>query len=105
MVRFKLLVTYTEIGASQIQNTVARAAAFRHEAAALGVRVEDVCWTLGAYDGVLTLSAEAEDKVIALVLDLARKGYVRTQLLRAYTEEEFDHILGQMPSATVDLDI
>lgn len=105
MVRYKLLITYTEVGASQIQNTVARAAAFRHNAAAMGVAVEDVCWTLGAYDGILTLAAESDEKVIALVIDLARKGYVRTQLLRSFTEAEFEHILGQMPSAAVDLDI
>ena len=105
MVRFKLLITYTEIGVSQIQNTVARAAAFRHDAAAMGVTVEDVCWTLGAFDGVLTLSAAEEEKVIALVTDLARKGYVRTQLLRAFTKGEFEHILEMMPSATVDLDV
>jgi uncharacterized protein with GYD domain len=104
MVRYKLLITYTEIGVSQIQATVARAALFRQNAAAMGVTVEDVCWTLGAFDGILTLTAASEEKVVALVTDLARKGFVRTNLLRAYTEDEFEHILGLMPSAPIHLD-
>jgi uncharacterized protein with GYD domain len=104
MFRYKLLFKYTEVGASQIQNTVGRASAFRQNAAAMGVTVADVCWVLGEYDGVLTLTCEAEEPVVALVTDLARKGYVRTTLMRAYTEDEFDRILKRMPSAAVTLD-
>jgi uncharacterized protein with GYD domain len=104
MVRYALLLRYTEIGISQIQNTVGRAAVFRQTAAALGVTVESMFWTLGEYDGVLVLSAEGETSVIALVTELARRGYVRTHLLRAFLEDEFATILGRMPSAPVDLD-
>lgn len=104
MTRYKLLITYTEIGVSQIQNTVARAAAFKQNAAAMGVTVEDVCWTLGEFDGLITLAAKDEEAIVALATDLARKGYVRTCLLRAYTEDEFARILKRMPSAPVDLD-
>lgn len=104
MYRYKLLIKYTEIGVSQIQNTVSRAVAFRHAAEVLGVTVEDLCWTLGEYDGVITLACREEEKIIALVTDLARRGYVRTHLLRAYTEAEFETILKKMPSAAIDLD-
>ena len=104
MFRYKLLLKYTEIGVSQIQNTVSRAAAFKHSAEVLGVTVEDLYWTLGEYDGVITLACREEEKIIALVTELARKGYVRTCLLRAFTEAEFEGILKKMPSASVDLD-
>lgn len=105
MVRYTLLFRYTEIGASQIQNTVARAAHVRQTAAALGVTVESMAWTLGEYDGVISLTARDEVSVIALTTEIARRGYVRTHLLRAYNEEEFTAILAQMPSAPIDLDI
>jgi len=104
MVRYTLLIRYTEIGISQIQNTVARAAIFRETAATLGVTVEAQFWTLGEFDGVIILSAREETSVLALVTELARRGYVRTHLLRAYTEEEFAGVLNRMPSAPVDLD-
>jgi uncharacterized protein with GYD domain len=104
MFRYKLLIKYTEIGITQIQNTVARSAAFRQTAESMGVTVEDIFWTLGEYDGALTLASRDEDKIIALVTELARKGYVRTCLLRAYTESEFEGILKKMPSAPIELD-
>ena len=104
MVRYTLLIRYTEIGISQIQNTVTRAAAFRQTATAMGVTVDSLLWTLGEFDGVIQLSAREEASVVALVTELARRGYVRTHLLRAYTEDEFAAVLKRMPSAPVDLD-
>ena len=105
MVRYILMVKYTEIGISQIQNTVARAADFQSTAAGMGVMVESQLWTLGEYDGVLTLVSDDEEKVIAVTTHLARKGYVRTCLMRAYTEGEFADILAKMPTAPVTLDL
>ena len=104
MVRFTLLIRYTEIGVSQIQNTVARASLFRQTATALEVTVESMFWTLGEFDGVIILSAAEELSIVALVTELARRGYVRTHLMKAYTEEEFAGVLRRMPSAPVDLD-
>lgn len=104
MVRYILLVKYTEIGISQIQNTVSRAADFQATAAAVGVMVESQLWTLGEYDGVLTLVSDDEEKVIAVTTHLAKKGYVRTCLMKAYSEQEFSNILAKMPSAQVTID-
>lgn len=104
MVRYTLLIKYTEVGISQIQHTVARAADFRRTAAALGVTVDSQVWTLGEFDGVIALSAAEERQCLALVTELARRGYVRTHLLRAYSEEEFADVLRLMPSAPVHLD-
>lgn len=104
MVRYTLLLRYTEIGISQIQNTVARAATFRQTAEGMGVSVDSILWTLGEFDGVIMLSAAEEANVVALVTELARRGYVRTHLLRAYTEHEFSDVLNRMPSAPLDLD-
>jgi uncharacterized protein with GYD domain len=105
VIRYKLLVKYTEIGASQIQNTLARSAAFKQAAAAMGVLVEDLFWTLGEYDAILTLASEDEEKIVALVVEQSRRGFVRPVLLRAFTEDEFARILKKLPSAPVDLDV
>jgi uncharacterized protein with GYD domain len=100
MVRYILLVNYTQAGISQIQNTVARAADFQATAAAMGVMVESQLWTLGEYDGVLTLVSDDENKVIAITTHLAKKGYVRTCLMKAYSETEFADILALMPTTS-----
>ncbi|HET6574615.1 MAG TPA: GYD domain-containing protein [Fimbriiglobus sp.] len=104
MVRYVMLVTYTEVGASQIQNTTRRAQMFQTVAEQLGVRVESLVWTLGEYDAIAHITADTEDTAIALSAYLARQGYVRARLLRALTEEEFARVLAKMPGAPIELD-
>jgi uncharacterized protein with GYD domain len=104
MVRYVMLMTYTEVGASQIQNTTRRAQMFQTVADQMGVHIESLLWTLGVYDAVAVVRAEDEDVVVALSAYLARQGYVRARMLRAMTEEEFARVLSKMPGAPVELD-
>jgi uncharacterized protein with GYD domain len=97
MVRYVMLVTYTEVGASQIQNTTRRAQMFHQVAERMGVTVESMYWTLGDLDAVATISADDEGTAVALSIFLAKQGYVRTRMLRAYTEAEFAGFLDRMP--------
>ena len=98
MVRYILLFKYTEIGISQIHGTLTRTQYFRDAIAKLGVQLESQYWTLGEYDGVLTLVAEEEASIVTAATHLARQGYVRTCLMRAYSETEFGSILANMPT-------
>jgi uncharacterized protein with GYD domain len=104
MVRFVMLTTFTEVGASQIQDTTRRAQMVSERAAAMGVTVETLLWTLGEIDAVVIVSAPDEGSVVALSTFLAKQGYIRTRLLRAFTEAEFATILGRMPGGTITLD-
>ena len=97
MVRYVMLVTYTEVGASQIQNPTRRAQMFQAVAEDLGVRVESMLWTLGEYDAVAAVSAPDEGTAVALSAFLAKQGYVRARMLRAFTEAEFAGFLDKMP--------
>src|SRR5436190_22162607 len=98
MARFVMLVKYTEIGISQIHKTVARAQQFRTDAAAQGVTVESVFWTLGEYDGVVTFAAPDAETALALATHLGGRGYVRTCLLQAFTQDEFGRVLARIPA-------
>ena len=104
MMRYVMLVSYTEVGASQIQNTTHRAQMFQQVADRMGVRVESLFWTLGEFDAVATVSTEDEAKAVALFTYLAKQGYVRTRVLRAFSEQEFARMLAQMPGGPIDLD-
>lgn len=97
MVRYVMLISYTEVGASQIQNTTRRGQMFQTVAEQMGVRVESLHWTLGEYDAVATVSAPDEGTAVALSAFLAKQGYVRTRLLRAFTESEFVRFLDKIP--------
>jgi uncharacterized protein with GYD domain len=97
MTRFMLLVKYTETGAAQIQNATRRAEWFRKWASQLNVTVETILWVLGEWDVFVHVSSTDEANIVALAAHMSRQGFVRTQLVRAYTEEEFQGILKRMP--------
>lgn len=96
MVRYVVLLRFTEKGVKAIQNSPARAEAFRAAAAKVKARIEGQYWTSGSYDGVLVLSAPNEETACALVLKLGAADYVQTTMLRAFDAGEFKRILKQM---------
>lgn len=97
MVRYLMLVKYTETGVAQIQNATRRAEWFRKWAGQLGVTVESLYWLVGEYDVVVTVAAKESAPIVALSAHMVRQGFVRTQLIRAYDEDEFQTILKLMP--------
>ena len=60
----------------------------------VGVKIEGQFWTLGAYDGVLILSADSEQKVLHCLSQLAGLGNVRTETMQAFIDKEFEEIVG-----------
>ena len=105
MVRYVVLAEFTEVGASQIQNTTRRAQMLAEVARSLDVIVETLYWTLGEVDAVMVVSSANEENVVALSTYLAKQGYVRTRMMRAFTEGEFADILKRMPGHGVELEL
>lgn len=95
MTRYVCLIRFTEEGAKAIKKSTVRAGTFNRLAAKGGVKVEGQYWTMGGYDGVLILAADDEGKVLRCLADLAIAGSVRTEALRAFTDTEFDAIVGK----------
>ena len=96
MVRFAMLVKFTEKGITAIKDSPARAAAFQAAAAKVGATVEAQYWLLGEYDGLVILSAPDDQAATALALALGSKGNVRTGLCQCFNEAEFKSILSKM---------
>jgi uncharacterized protein with GYD domain len=97
MATYVSLISFTQQGAQNFQDTPRRAAAFRDAAKKAGVTVREIYWTLGAFDGLLVLEAPDEQTVTAAMLGLASLGNVRTQTLRAFDESEIGSILERVP--------
>ena len=95
MPRYISLLKFTEQGAKNIKKSTARAHDFNSAAAKAGVKVEAQYWTAGRFDGVLVLSGANEQSVLRVLADLAALGNVRTQSLQAFTDQEFDAIVGK----------
>lgn len=95
MASFISLINFTELGGTHMKESPQRAATFKASAAALGVTVKEVYWTLGAYDGVVVLEAPDDAAATAALLALGALGNVRTHTLRAFTAAEMGPILAK----------
>jgi uncharacterized protein with GYD domain len=95
MFHYIALIRFTEQGAKNLKKSASRAHSFDAAAAKAGVKIEGQYWTVGAYDGVLILSADNENKVLHCLTELAVRGNVRTESLRAFTDKEFVAIAGK----------
>jgi uncharacterized protein with GYD domain len=96
MARFIATVRFTQQGLSGVQETVKRANAFKTVAKKMGVKVTDIYWTLGRYDGVVIMEAADEKAVTAVMLHLGTLGNVSTQTARAFSGDEMSEILKRM---------
>lgn len=95
MARYITLIRYTDQGAKEIKKSTARAHAFDAAAEKAGVKIEGQYWTLGAYDGVLIITADHAQKALHCLTELAAGGNVRTVTMQAFLDKEFDAIVGK----------
>ena len=94
MPRYVSLLKFTEQGARNIKKSTTRAHDFNAVAAKAGVKVEAEYWTVGRFDGLLILSGANEQSVLRVLAELTAQGNVRTQTMQAFTDQEFDAIVG-----------
>ncbi len=96
MATFISLFSFTAQGVRTVKESPSRVDAFKATAAKLGVSVKSVYYTLGNHDLVVTLEG-SEEAVTTLLLKTGSNGNVKTETMRAYTQEEFSRMLGKMP--------
>lgn len=93
MACFIALIRETQQGEQNLGDSVSRAAAFRQDAAAMGITVQSIYWTMGEYDGVLIFDAPDDEMAAAAMCKLNAQGAVRTHTMRAFTAEDMSAIL------------
>lgn len=98
MKRFIVLLTFTAQGRQSISDSPARADAFVKMATEAGCKVNALYWTVGSYDGILSLDAPDEETATALMVKLASAGNVKTQTLQAFPREGIQRILSKVGS-------
>lgn len=100
MATFITTIKFTQQGIKDIDHTTRRAAALKVAAKKMGVKIRDVYWTLGEYDGVLIFEATDDASATRLLLHLGAMGNVHTTTCRAFTAGEMDKILSKVHSGT-----
>jgi uncharacterized protein with GYD domain len=93
MATFITTIKFTQQGIKGIDETTKRAAAFKAAAKKLGVKVANIYWTLGDYDGLLILEAPDDETATTALLHLGAMGNVHTTTTRAFSADEMDQML------------
>ena len=93
MAKYVSLINWTEKGAATFKDTVGRAEAAKQLAAAFGGALEQIYWTMGAYDIVAIVEAPDDESASAFVLALGSQGNLRGMTLRAFSADEMKGIV------------
>src|SRR5258707_10350743 len=95
MASYIALLQLTDQGIRNVKETTKRAATMTEIASRMGVKIADIFWTLGPYDGVLVAEAPDDETMTAFALKVSSVGNVKTQTLRAFRANEMDEILSK----------
>jgi uncharacterized protein with GYD domain len=97
METYIILGNYTQEGVAKIKESPARIEAARKAVEAGGGKF--VAWylTMGQYDFVAITEAPDAKTAAGVLLAIGAQGSVRTETLRALTEDEFKGVVGSMP--------
>jgi len=96
MATFITTIKFTEQGISKINKTTKRANAFKAAAKKMGVKVKDIFWTLGAFDGAIVFDAPDDETASAALVHLGTLGNVHTTTVRAFNAAEMGKILAKL---------
>lgn len=91
------LINFTQQGLQNIHESPHRAAAFKAAAKKAGVKIKELYWTLGGYDGAIIFEAKDDGAATGLTLALASLGNVHTKTMRAFNASEFAQIVARAP--------
>ena len=95
MATFITTVKFTQQGVKGIGESTKRSSAFKAAAKKMGVKVSNIYWTLGEYDGFLIFDAPDDETATSAILRLASQGNVHTTTLRAFSSAEMDNIIAK----------
>lgn len=97
MATYISLLRYTQQGIEKIKDSPARLDAARKAFEQLGANIKDFYLVTGQYDAIVIAEAPDATTIAKVSLALGSRGNVRSETLRAFTEEEFRKIVGALP--------
>ena len=97
METYIILGSYTEQGVAKIKESPARIEAARRAVEAGGGKFLSWYLTMGRYDFIAITQAPDAQAAAGVLLAIGAQGSVRTETLRALTEEEFKGVVASMP--------
>jgi uncharacterized protein with GYD domain len=94
---FILSANFTDQGIRGIKDAPKRAQMARELAKKVGVEIKQVFMTTGDFDLVVMVDAPNGDNMLKFAMALGMQGNVRTRTARAWTMEEFQKLVAELP--------
>lgn len=91
------LLRYTQQGVEKIKESPSRLEKAKAAVKAAGGEIKAFYLTMGQYDAVVIGEAPRDEAYTTTVLAIASAGAVRTETLRAFTEQEYRKIIAALP--------
>lgn len=91
------LLRFTQQGIEKIKESPARLDRARQAFQAMGAELKAFYLVMGRYDAVVISEAPNDETVGKLVLMIGAQGNVRTETLRAFTEDEYRKMIAALP--------
>jgi len=97
MATYITLARFTKQGIEEIKESPARLDAAKQAFQAMGAEMKEFFLVTGTYDLVVISEAPDDETVAKLALSIGKEGNVRTETLRAFTEDEYRNIISALP--------
>jgi uncharacterized protein with GYD domain len=91
------LFQWTQKGIESVKDSPKRLDRAKEAVKAAGGRMQAFYLTMGQYDGITISEAPNDEAYAKTMLALASGGAIKTQTLRAFTEEEYRKLIGSLP--------
>ena len=96
MATFILLADYTDQGIRTVKDSPKRLDSTREMASRLDVRIKEFYLCMGGHDIVAIIEAGSDEAMAKFSLSLGAVGAVRTTTLKAFDEQQYRSIMGEL---------
>jgi uncharacterized protein with GYD domain len=91
------LINYTQQGIQNFKDSPSRLEAAKQAFKAAGGEIKGYYLTLGRYDAIVISEMPNDETGATLAIAIASQGNIRTETLRAFTEDEMKGIVANLP--------
>lgn len=97
MATYIVLLRFTQQGVNNIKQGADRIDSAKQAFRAMGGEMKTVYAVMGQYDAVAIAEAPDDETMTKISLSLSAQGNVRSETLRAFTEDEYRKIIASLP--------
>ena len=94
--KFVTLIKFTGQGFQNIGETTERAALFQEQATDAGIKISELLWLSGRYDGIIVFEADDFTHASSVMLKLSQSGNVNTETFQAFDAVEMKKIVDRI---------